>query len=122
LENATPAADASGNGSGKGNFCGPAAKSFNWEHILSGHQQDGERASQSGKKTLFENMSESQIKAAVLTAWKNRELLKSQDNPLANLKRLKYQGLDAVSGYLIEFWFNTETCEVETAYPVDVNL
>lgn len=64
-------------------------------------------------------MTESQIKAAVKEAWKNRELVKSQEDTsqVTEVTRQKYRGFDPVSGYTIVMYFNTDTCIVETAYP-----
>lgn len=98
-------------------FRGPAAKGFDWNHIVRNHSDLGEGALQSGKKTIFEGLTDKQIQARVQGAWANRELLKSQVDP-DGVKRMLYSGIDEVSGQRVEMWFNTITKIVETAYPV----
>ena len=82
-------------------FRGPAAKGFDWDHIFRNHSDLGQGALQSGKKTIFEGLTDKQIQARVQGAWTNRELLKSQVGP-DGATRMLYSGLDEVSGQKYE--------------------
>ena len=96
-------------------FKGPAAKGFDWEHIMDRHAPWGKTARQSGKKNIFENMTENEIKRAVRNAWKNREKILTQKEE----NRIKYRGYDAKTRYLIEIWQDKETGEIKSAYPIN---
>ena len=98
--------------------CGPAAKAYNWEHIIDRHSEWGKTAKQSGIKDVFYGLNENEIKRAVKNAWKNREKIKTQVEPLTEEKNIKYRGEDPESGYVIEIWLNEDTRTVTTAYPV----
>jgi hypothetical protein len=63
-------------------------------------------------------MTETQIKASVKEAWKNRTRVRTQVDPATGETRVLYRGSDAWSGYTIEMWFNQNTKIVETAYPL----
>jgi RHS repeat-associated protein len=115
--------DGSGDPSGKGSgFRGPAAKAFDWDHIIDHHVPWGtvaqQRQSQGVANSIFENMTETQIKASVKEAWKNRTRVRTQVDPATGETRVLYRGSDAWSGYTIEMWFNQNTKIVETAYPL----
>ena len=78
-------------------------------HIVSGHTSTGGRAIQSGIKDLFpSNMTEKQIKNAVLNAYKNGKKVLTQGD------RVKIIGKSGSS--TIEMWVNTATKIIETAY------
>jgi hypothetical protein len=98
-------------------FRGPAAKGFDWEGIFRKHSDSGQVAQQSGRKTIFEGMTDNQIQVRVKGAWENRELIKTQTDR-DGIKRMLYSGIDKVSGERVEMWFNSTTKIVETAYPV----
>jgi hypothetical protein len=79
------------------------------EHIASGHMAGGSRVSPI--KTLFpEHMTEEQVKAAVLVAYRNAKKAATQGNQV--LLRGKCKNLE------IDMWLNLETKTIETAYPV----
>ncbi len=67
-------------------------------------------------------MTESQIKAAVMAAWRNREFIKRQNDRSTDKQTLKYRGLDPVSGYTLIMWLDAETCQVTAAYPDEEDL
>lgn len=101
-------------------FRGPAAKGFDWEHILDRHSDSGDIAIQRsarGKGTVFQGLSDSQIKARVQGAWRNRELMQTQTDPNGGT-RMRYRGVDPASGQTIEMWYNRDTGIVESAYPI----
>jgi hypothetical protein len=101
-------------------FRGPAAKGFDWEHILERHSDAGDVAQQraaQGKGTTFEGLTVDQIKARVQAAWRNRELVQPQIDH-AGATRMRYRGVDPVSGQTVEMWYNQDTGIVETAYPI----
>ncbi len=79
------------------------------EHITSGHMQGGSRVS--SLKTLFpQHMTEDQVKAAVLAAYRNAKKAATQGNRV--LLRGQCEKLE------IDMWLNLETKTIETAYPV----
>jgi RHS repeat-associated protein len=100
-------------------FRGPAAKSFDWDHILDRHSSWGKTAQLSGKKTIFEGLTEPQIKRTVMNAWKDREKVEIQDDFITGERRIRYRGLDTETGYEVEMWLNQNSKRVETAYPVN---
>lgn len=83
--------------------------SLDMEHILSGHTAGGSRAS--NIKDLFpSNMNNTQIKNAILNAYRYSEKIFTQGD------RVLVRG---TSGKLqIEMWVNTATKTIETAYPI----
>lgn len=106
----------------KGAFRGPAAKGYDWGHIIDHHAPWGSVAKQrkvAGRlNDVFENMTEAQIKASVQSAWKDRSRIQTQINPATGETRILYRGRDLNSGYTIEMWYNQNTGIVETAYPL----
>ena len=50
-------------------------------------------------------MTEKEIQGCVMRAWKNRERVYTQDNPLEE-QRITYRGIDLETGYLLEIWQN----------------
>lgn len=106
----------------KKDFRGPAAKGFDWQHIFDNHSDHGLVALQSSKKTIFRDLSEAQIEARVKAAWQFRSHVRSQFDPLGVERILYRAAADAVSGEVIEFWYNAVTRIVETAYPVKAQL
>ncbi|NJO81409.1 MAG: hypothetical protein HC828_00720 [Blastochloris sp.] len=114
--------DGSGDPSGRGGYRGPAAKGFDWQHILDHHAPWGsvakQRKAQGVDNSIFENMTEDQIRASVQEAWRNRNRLRTQIDPATGETRILYNGKDPRSGYTIEMWFNQKTGIVETAYPL----
>jgi RHS repeat-associated protein len=97
-------------------FRGPAAKSFDWEHIIQNHSDAGLVAQQRTTGTVFSGLTNRQIMTRVQSAWKSRKLLQTQVTALGT--RLRYRGTDPVSKEVVEFWFNKDTQTVETAYPI----
>jgi hypothetical protein len=102
---------------GHSKFRGPAARGFDWEHIFDAHAEWGRIARQSGRKDIFTGLTKEQIKARVQAAWANRKLMETQVDYGSGITRMRYQGVDPVSGQTIEMWFNRNTRIVETAYP-----
>lgn len=100
-------------------FRGPAAKHFDWIHILERHSASGRIARQSGKKTVFSGLNEGEIKSRVRSAWRKRTRIQSQFDPLGLVERIQYRGIAAKTHEIIEFWHNVQTKIVETAYPVE---
>ena len=98
-------------------FRGMSEKQFDWEHIFERHSENGIVAQLSGTKTVFIELTEVQIRSLVKSAWRKRKRVKSQYGPLG-LERIKYRGIDPKSDLSVEFWYNTKTRIVETAYPV----
>lgn len=98
-------------------FRGPAAKAFDWEHILQRHSEDGLVARQSGLKTLFAGLTDEQIKTLIRAAWRKRRRIKSQFDPLG-IERILYRGTASRSDLVVQFWYNADTKIVEMAYPV----
>ncbi len=98
-------------------FRGPAARAFDWVHIFERHTESGIVARQSGIKTLFSDQSDEQIKTLIRSAWRKRSRVKSQFNDLG-VERISYRGIVPRSGQVIQFWYNTDTKIVETAYPI----
>ncbi|MBF7073937.1 hypothetical protein ISG33_11050 [Glaciecola sp. MH2013] len=62
-------------------------------------------------------MTNKQIQARVKGAWKNRELRRSQVDPVTGNTNLYYEGVDPVSGSKIGIWFDSATKMVTTAFP-----
>ncbi len=98
-------------------FRGPSARGFDWEHILENHSDNGRVARQSGKKTLFIGLTDAQIRARVMAAWRKRQRIRSQFDPLG-AERIVYRGTANRNREVIEFWYNVQTKIVETAYPL----
>ncbi|MCB0036462.1 MAG: hypothetical protein KDE51_20660 [Anaerolineales bacterium] len=92
--------------------------SFDWDHIFDRHSDWGSVAQQSGNKTIFEGLTEQQIRGRVKDAWSNRKLLETQEDIVTGIKRQRYRGVDSVSGQTVEFWYNVTDKIVETAYPI----
>jgi hypothetical protein len=110
-------------GGGSGKFKGPNAKDFDWEHIYENHSDWGNTARQrmkggSPRNTFFTGLTKEQIQARVQSAWKNRDLVRTQTNLQTGVKRMMYHGVDPVSGQKIELWFNETARIVESAYPI----
>jgi hypothetical protein len=40
-------------------------------------------------------------------------------NAVTGERRMKYRGLDSETGYEVEIWYNQNTKEIETAYPIN---
>jgi len=79
------------------------------KHIASGHMAGGNRVS--SIKTLFpQHMTEEEVKAAVLAAYRNSKKAATQGNRV--LLRGQCEKLE------IDMWLNLETKTIETAYPV----
>jgi hypothetical protein len=79
------------------------------DHIASGHMAGGSRVS--SVKTLFpQHMTEEQVKAAVLAAYRNAKKAATQGDRV--LLRGQCEKLE------IDMWLNLETKTIETAYPV----
>lgn len=102
----------------------PAAKSWDWTHIFLNHSATGAVAKQRNKPDqVFGQLSNDQIKAVVQRAWSTRKKIQTQIGPGPTGDeqcRMLYSGVDAESGYVVEFWYNLNTKTVETAYPVGI--
>ncbi len=101
------------NTSAAGKFRGPNYETVDWNHIYDGHADWGNVSRSGGSNnTMFTGLTKEQIQAHVKAAWAAREKIATQGT------RIRYQGVDPVSGQRIEMWFNTATKTLETAYPV----
>ena len=98
-------------------FKGRRAKGFDWDHIFERHSDFGKIARHRSTGTIFEGLTEKQIQARVQAAWKNRRAIRRQLDP-DGVTRIRYHGVDPVSGQIIEMWQNQATGIVETAYPL----
>lgn len=102
-------------------FRGKKAKGFDWDHIFDRHSAGGNIAQQrsrlSGNTVFPANLTDKQIMARVKGGWKNRELRRSQTDPVTGETRLYYEGIDEGSGTTVGFWFNSRTGIVESAFP-----
>lgn len=81
-----------------------------------------QRLAAGGRVDIFEGLTESQIRARVGAAWGRRELMESQVDVALGVTRQRYRGVDPVSGRTVEFWFNTNTRIVETAYQITLGI
>jgi hypothetical protein len=86
-------------------------KKIDWEHIFDRHSDWGRVAKQSGKKTIFEGLSEIQIREVVQGAYKN--IVKH--GKMA--EQGKYVLIGKYKSWTVEFIVNTATKTLETAYP-----
>jgi rhs family protein (fragment) len=78
------------------------------------HTKCGDVAKQSGKKDLFpENMTERQIKKAILEAYSKAKRIRTQSGD-SNKVLVRGQA----DGMTIEMWVNKATKLIETAYPI----
>ena len=83
-------------------------------HIMDIHTKCGDVAKQSGKKDLFpENMTERQIKKAILEAYSKAIRIRTQSGD-SNKVLVRGQA----DGMTIEMWVNKATKLIETAYPI----
>lgn len=83
-------------------------------HIMDIHTKCGDVAKQSGKKDLFpENMTERQIKKAILEAYSKAKRIRTQSGD-SNKVLVRGQA----DGMTIEMWVNKATKLIETAYPI----
>ena len=83
-------------------------------HIMEMHTKCGDVAKQSGKKDLFpENMTERQIKKAILEAYSKAKRIRTQSGD-SNKVLVRGQA----DGMTIEMWVNKATKLIETAYPI----
>ena len=83
-------------------------------HIMDMHTKCGDVAKQSGKKDLFpENMTERQIKKAILEAYSKAKGIRTQSGD-SNKVLVRGQA----DGMTIEMWVNKATKLIETAYPI----
>ena len=83
-------------------------------HIMDRHTKCGDVAKQSGKKDLFpENMTERQIKKAILEAYSKAKRIRTQSGD-SNKVLVRGQA----DGMTIEMWVNKATKLIETAYPI----
>ncbi|WP_420594231.1 polymorphic toxin-type HINT domain-containing protein [Deinococcus sp.] len=101
------------------NVRGAAVRSFAWDHIFKNHSEDGLEANQSGQKSIFNGMSQKQIKAQVQSAWRSRQLVSSQSANESNGVIERYQGVDQKTGKVVEMYFDVDTKTVKTAYQID---
>jgi hypothetical protein len=105
-------------------FRGPAAKEYDWEHIFNNHAPWGVVAKQRLRqnpdyiRSIFEGMSENEIKETVQRAWENREKVETQVDPLTGEKQIRYRAYDEQSRKTIEIWQNAQTGIVKSAYPL----
>ena len=83
-------------------------------HIMDIHTKCGDVAKQSGKKDLFpENMTERQIKKAILEAYSKAKRIRTKSG---DSNKLLVRG--QADGMTIEMWVNKATKLIETAYPI----
>ena len=83
-------------------------------HIMDIHTKCGDVAKQSGKKDLFpENMTDRQIKKAILEAYSKAKRIRTQSGD-SNKVLVRGQA----DGMTIEMWVNKATKLIETAYPI----
>ena len=83
-------------------------------HIMDMHTKCGDAAKQSGKKDLFpENMTERQIKKAILEAYSKAKRIRTQSG---HSNKVLVRG--QADGMTIEMWVNKATKLIETAYPI----
>jgi hypothetical protein len=91
----------------------PKTPKFDWEHIFDRHSDWGKKALQSGEKTIFKGLTETQIKEVVQGAYKNI---------FKHYRSATQEGIVIMRGtyksWIVEFWVNTATKTVETAYPI----
>jgi hypothetical protein len=93
---------------------------INIDHITSGHVAGGSRISANSTKTIFpSNWSENKIINAIKEAYANAKKIQTQ--LVNNETKIKLRGTSS-DGMLIEMWVNVTTCELETAYPINVKL
>jgi len=103
---------------GPARFRGPAEKGFDWDHIFDQHAEWGASTKQPGYRgSIFRDLTAEQIKLRVQAAWKVRKKVETVMRD--SVTRIKYQGVDPVSGQRIGFWFNAVTQIVESAWPID---
>lgn len=69
--------------------------------------------------SIFEGMTENEIKACVKRAWETREKIRKQNAYPGDSERIIYRGLDPETGYTVEIIQNKDTGIIETAYPVE---
>ena len=81
------------------------------DHIASGHMVGGSRTVGGAKDLFPRSMSRSQVAAAVRNAYRYGTRVRTQG------ERVLVRGKDG--RLTIEMWVNTETREIETAYPVN---
>jgi hypothetical protein len=102
-----------GNATKKGLGAGFAAwkrVGIDMEHIVSGHTATGNRAIQSGGKSLFpSSWGERQIESAIRQAYRQGENIGSKGG--RSVIQGEYQGVR------IEMLYNRQTRRIETAYP-----
>jgi len=94
-------------------FQGPSRASTAWEHIFDRHWYGGATAKLSGIKDIFGSLEKSEIKQVVDAAWEARKKVKTQDAQIKYIAEVR----NRLWSGKIEMWFNTETKELETAYP-----
>lgn len=83
-------------------------------HIMDRHTKCGDVAKHSGKKDLFpENMTERQIKKAILEAYSKAKRIRTKSG---DSNKLLVRG--QADGMTIEMWVNKATKLIETAYPI----
>jgi RHS repeat-associated protein len=83
------------------------------EEVSSGHMVGGWRLAPGNMKDIFPaDWSAETVERAIREAYQNVDTLISANT---GFRRLRLQGPG--KGYRIEFWFNKDTGEIETAYP-----
>ena len=87
--------------------------SFDWVHIFDNHSDWGKTAQQSGIKDIFEGLDEKQIKEVVTGAYQNIIW-----HAKSAAQKGVYQMRGKYKSWTVEFWVNTTTKTVETAYPL----
>jgi hypothetical protein len=104
---------------------GIAANGYDWVHIFKNHSPSGEVAKQRLKAnpdyiySIFQNMTDNQIKSCVQRAWKERKKVETQEAiPPATARRIKYRAYDAETKYTLFIWQNEDTGYIETAFPI----
>ena len=108
-----------GMGGGNIRFREAAAKSWDWEHILDAHSENGATAKQRNKPDqVFTGYSETEIMGIGKRAWAGRKKLETQIDPTNGETRIRYRGYDPRTKTTVDFWYNLDTRNVETMYPI----
>jgi hypothetical protein len=84
------------------------------KHVLSGHQEGGARLAPNNGKTIFENMSDTQIRSAIKQAYNSGKRIRRQEGSDGEL-RILLEGYG--EGRRIRMWVNVTNNTIETAYP-----
>ncbi len=94
------------------NLPGARKITVNMPHVKSGHMMGGSRLMPGSRKDVFPSrMTESQVERAIKQAYETCSRIETQDH------RIKVRGTSE-DGLTIDMWVNTQTKQIETAWPV----